>query len=136
MKLLLDTNVVLDFVLNRVPCAGDARALFAKIERGRATGYLAGHTVTTLHYVSEKAIGGAPTSAAIADLLRLFEIVPVEKADFYQALALPVGDSEDAVQMVCALKVGADYIATRDERDFQNSMVPARSPGAVLALLQ
>jgi predicted nucleic acid-binding protein len=136
VKLLLDTNVVLDFVLNRAPWAVDARTLFAKIERGRATGFLAGHTVTTIHYVSAKMIGGAATAAAIADLLRLFEIVPVEKADFFQAVGLPVSDFEDAVQMICALKVGADYIVTRDERDFQSSMVQARSPGAVLALLQ
>lgn len=136
MKLLLDTNVVLDFVLNRSPWAADARSIFAKIERGHASGFLAGHTVTTLYYVGVKVAGATATAAAITDLLRLFEIVPVEKADFYQAVALPVGDFEDAVQMVCALKVGADYIVTRDERDFQASLVPARSPGAVLALLQ
>jgi len=51
------------------------------------------------------------------------------------AAALSLRDFEDAVQAVCALKIGADYIVTRDERDFQGLAVPARSPGFVLALL-
>lgn len=135
MKLLLDINVVLDVILNRSPWAADARSLFAKIELGDATGYLAGHTVTTIHYVSEKAIGRAATAAAIADLLRLFEVVPVEKADFYHAVSLTFRDFEDAVQAVCAAKVGADYLVTRNETDFTGSTVPVRNPGAILAVL-
>jgi predicted nucleic acid-binding protein len=135
VKLLVDVNVVLDFILNRKPWARDVRALFAAVERGRASGHLAGHTVTTIHYVTEKILGRAGAASAITDLLRLFEIVPVEKADFYQAAALGLRDFEDAVQAVCALKVDADYIVTRDEKDFVGTTIPTRSPAAVRALL-
>ena len=135
MNLLLDTNVVLDVLLNRSPWAADARQLFAEIERGRASGYLAGHTITTVHYVAEKAIGRAAAMVAIGDLLRLFEVVPVEKVDFYQATALALRDFEDAVQVVCALKVGADYRVTRDQRDFAAAPIDVRMPGDILALL-
>lgn len=135
MKLLLDVNVVLDVVLARQPWCVDSAKVLDAIEAGDAAGFVAGHTVTTVHYVIRKALGLPDAAAAIAALLRILEVVPVEKADFFHAAALSARDFEDAVQMVCALKIGADYIVTRDERDFQSSAIPARSPATVLALL-
>ncbi len=135
MKLLLDTNVLLDSVLRRQPWAGDAIRLIAEVERGRAAGYLAGHTVTTAHYIIEKVLGRQGARASVSEILRLFEIVPVEKADFHHAAALGLRDYEDAVQAVCALKVDVDFIVTRNEKDFQGLPIPACAPGAVLALL-
>lgn len=135
MKLLLDINVVLDVVLDRKPWSVEAAKLFDAVEAGEATAFVAGHTVTTAHYFLRKALGGGDAAAAIAEMLRVLEVVPVDKADFFHAAALGGRDFEDAVQIVCALKIAADYIVTRDERDFQGSAIPVRSPGAVLALL-
>lgn len=135
MKLLLDINVILDVVLERRPWLVEAARLFDAVEAGEATAFVAGHTVTTAHYFFRKALGTGDAAAAVASLLRLVEVVPVEKADFFHAAALGGRDFEDAVQMVCALKVGADYIVTRDEKDFQGSAIRARTPAAVLALL-
>jgi predicted nucleic acid-binding protein len=135
VKLLLDANVVIDVVLARRPWAVDAVKLLDEIEAGGAAGFVAGHTVTTAHYIFRKALGSAGASAAIAAMLRVLDVVPADKADFFHAAALGGRDFEDAVQMVCALKVGADYIVTRDEKDFQGSTVPVRTPGSVLALL-
>jgi len=135
VKLLLDVNIVLDAVLERQPWFIEAAKLLDAVEAGEATAFVAGHTVTTAHYFFRKALGIGDAAAAVAAMLRVLEVVPVEKADFFHAAALSARDFEDAVQMVCALKVGADYIVTRDEKGFQGSAVPARSPGAVLALL-
>lgn len=135
MKLLLDINVLIDVVLARQPWSADAARLLDAIEAGEASGYVAGHTITTAHYIFRKALGAADAAAAIASMLRVLDVVPVEKADFFHAAAMGGRDFEDAVQMVCALKVGADYIVTRDERDFQGSAIPARSPASVLTLL-
>lgn len=135
MKLLLDINIVLDVALQRTPWNADGVRLFAEIENGRIAGYIAGHTITTVHYVVTKAIGKQAAALVVSDLLRMFEIVPAEKADFHQAVALGLRDFEDAVQAACALKVGADYIATRNEKDFQGLPIPARNASSILALL-
>jgi predicted nucleic acid-binding protein len=135
LKLLLDINLILDVVLKRQPWAVDAARLLSAADGGGVVGYVAGHTVTTVHYVMAKAQGAPAALLAIADLLRFVEVVPVEKSDFHQAIALGMRDFEDAVQAACALKVGADYIATRNEKDFQGVPIPARSAGSILALL-
>jgi predicted nucleic acid-binding protein len=136
MKLLIDVNVVLDAVLMRQPWAKDAAVLLASIEQRRAEGFLAGHTVTTAYYVAAKTAGRPSAVTAISDLLRVFEVVPVEKDDFFQALALGWTDFEDAVQAICALKVNADYIVTRNARDFQNGPIATIDAGAVLGLIR
>lgn len=135
MKLLVDINVVLDVVLKRHPWMADAARVLTEIDTGAAAGYVAGHTLTTAHYIMAKAQGSQAATIAIADLLRFLEVVAVEKADFLQAIALGLSDFEDAVQAACALKVGVDYIVTRNEKDFAGLPIPARSSGAILALL-
>ncbi len=135
MKLLLDINVVLDVILRRKPWAEDAAKLLSRIERGQAAGYVAGHTITTAYYVVAKTEGRQTATTAISDLLQLVEAVPVGKADFHQALGLGLTDFEDAVQAVCALKIGANYLVTRNEQDFAGLPIDVQPPGVVLAML-
>ena len=135
MKLLLDINVLLDVLLGREPWAEPAAELLSRIEATPSAGFVAGHTLTTTHYVVSRARDPETAARALTDLLRLVEVVPVEKADFHQALVLPVEDFEDAVQAAAALKIGADYIVTRDEKGFRSLPVPAVGPGAALSLL-
>lgn len=99
------------------------------------TAFVAGHTVTTVYYLLRKHLGALQAALGVSSMLRLFEVVPVEKADFSQAQVLSVSDYEDAVQAVCAMKIGADYIVTRNERDFSGLPIPAWAPSKVLALL-
>jgi predicted nucleic acid-binding protein len=136
MRLLVDINVVLDFALKRLPWGEDARDLFAHIERGKAAGYLAPHTVATAHYLIGRAENRQIADTAISGFLRIFDVAPVSRTGLQQALALGWRDFEDAVQAVCAEKVGADFIVTRDLKDFRGSTVPAREPSALLPLLR
>jgi hypothetical protein len=62
-------------------------------------------------------------------------VVPLDGADFQRALALGLSDYEDAVQVAACLKVGADYLVTRNARDFKGAPIVVRTPGEVLALL-
>ncbi len=135
MKLLLDINLLLDVLLQREPWAGSAASLLTRIERGEASGFVAGHTLTTIHYVVSRARDRQLAAAAVTDLLRFLEVVPIEKVDFSQALVLLTDDFEDAVQAAAALKIGADYIVTRDEEGFRGLTIPSVNPGEVLALL-
>jgi predicted nucleic acid-binding protein len=135
VKLLLDINVVLDVVLAREPWGREASRLFAIMEDGGADGYLAGHTITTVYYITARAVGAQKATAILVDLLRTMHVVPVEKSDFIEAATLGFRDFEDAVQAVCALKIGADAIVTRDVGDFAASPIPALPAGSILARL-
>ena len=136
MILFLDTNVILDVVLERAPWEGEAALLLAAIERRGLRAFVAGHTVTTAHCVITRARDRATASSAVSDLLRIVDVAPIDTTDLSHALVLPFSDFEDAVQAVGALKVGADYIVTRNERDFRDSSVPVVGPGAILPLLK
>jgi predicted nucleic acid-binding protein len=133
--LLVDTNVVLDVVLNRQPWAADAAALLDAVEKGRAQGYIAGLGVTTVYYIVEKQHGHAAAATAVSDLLQLLSVVPLAAADFQRALGLALRDFEDGVQAAACLQVSADYLVTRNPADFEGAPVTTRAPGEVLALL-
>ena len=135
MKLLIDINVVLDVILARQPWVGDAARLLAEIEQGTAQGYIAGHTLTTVHYIVAKEKGRQAAATAVTDLLRILDVVPLEAADFHQAVVLGLADFEDAVQAAAGLKVGVDYLVTRNEKDFRGAPLDARPPAVILALL-
>ncbi len=136
LKLLIDTNVVLDVVLARVPWAADAALLLDAIERRRAAGFLASHAVTTVHYIVARARDRRAAATAVSDLLRLLPVVPLETADYHHALVLGLSDYEDAVQAAASLKIGADYLVTRNDKDYRGAPVTPRSPAEVLTLLE
>jgi predicted nucleic acid-binding protein len=137
MRLLVDINVALDVILERAPWVTEAALLFSAIQEGRAAGYLAGHTIPTLHYiVRENRRDRAVADAAVGRLLRIFDVVSAENADFHHALGLGFPDFEDAVQVACAVKANADFIVTRNTRDFKKSPIACEPPGAVLATIR
>jgi predicted nucleic acid-binding protein len=131
---LVDTNVLLDVILDRRPWADDATLLLDVIASGIARGYVAGHAITTVHYIVERAEGRAAAVTAISDLLQILEVVPLAGADFQRALAMGVQDYEDAVQVAAALHAGVDFLVTRNERDFKGAAVKLRTAGEVLTL--
>jgi predicted nucleic acid-binding protein len=135
VKILVDINVVLDVLLARQPWAADSALLLDAAERGKINAFVAGHTVTTAYYIVARNSTARKAATAVTDLLRIVEIVPIEATDFAQALVLGMSDFEDAVQAAAAAKVGADYVATRNERDYKKSPIKARSPSDILALL-
>ena len=135
MKLLLDINILLDVLLQRNPWAESAAHLLTRIERGEANGFVAGHTLNTVHYVVSRTRDRQSAAAAVTDLLRFLEVVPIEKVDFNQALVLPIDDFEDAVQAAAALKIGVDYVVTRDEKGFRALSIPSVNSGEILSLL-
>lgn len=132
MKLLLDINVVLDVVLARAPWATDAARLLGAIERGEHEGWMAAHTVTTVHYLVARARDRHAAVLAVTDLLDIASVAPVGDAELRRALVLDLPDFEDAVQAACAMSVGADALVTRDAGGFAGLDLPVVTPGAAL----
>jgi predicted nucleic acid-binding protein len=135
MKLLLDINVVLDVVLERDPWARPAAELLVALEKNQAKGFVAAHTLPTIYYVVAKSQDRDTATRAIHDLLRLLDVVPVEREDVYRALSLPLNDFEDAVQAAAALRIDAEYLVTRNELDSKGAAITTASPSTILSLL-
>lgn len=135
MTLLLDINILLDVILERDPWAESAARLLSVVEAGGIDGYVAGHTITTIHYVVSQARNRKVAARAVTELLRIVDVVPITTDDLQQAIALAMGDFEDAVQAAAALKIGADYLVTRNKKDFRSASVVVADPPTVLALL-
>lgn len=132
MKLFLDTNVLLDVLAARKPWVEEAAAVLSLLEAGHARGFVAAHTITTLHYLLSKHLGRERAASALVDLLDLVEVAAVDDEAIRRALALGWTDFEDAVQAVCALRVEADYFVTRDPQDFSALSIPVGLPAEVL----
>ncbi len=109
-KLLVDTNVVLDVLLDRRPHADGSAAVWARVETGRASGLLAAHAVTTIYYMIRKERGAARAQRAISGLLRVFGVAAVDGSVLLDAMQLSCGDFEDAVTASTARLAGCDYL--------------------------
>ncbi len=134
MKILLDTNVVLDLLLARDPFHQDALNLFGKIENRELTGFLCATTITTIDYLVSKHLNTAKARQSVTLLLELFEVAPVTKTVLQSALQIPYSDYEDAVLCQSARLAEADAIVTRNEKDFKNALIAVYSPAAFLLL--
>lgn len=135
MKILLDTNVILDVLADRQPFADDAARVLSLLEREIAEGFIAAHTVTTLFYLLHRELGLNPTKHALMDLLRLTTVVPVDDDRLLQAMAMSWPDFEDAVQAACAAKAEVDYLVTRNPEDFRGADVEVVGPAELVALV-
>lgn len=135
MRILFDTNVVLDVLLNRQPYAASASQLMVLVEKKRIDGLLGATTVTTIHYLAMKAVGASRARKHVQTLLGLFEIAPVAQAALLQALSSRFDDYEDAVLHEAARAAGADGIVTRDATGFSRSSLRIYAPDELLRIV-
>lgn len=134
-RVLFDTNVVLDVLLDRQPYVEASAAAWAAVETGVAEGMLAAHAVTTIHYLVRKERGNAKARRIVSAILRVFGVAAVDAAVLQEALELPWPDFEDAVTAAAARAAGCEFIVTRDPKGFRGSPVRSLTPEAVTPLL-
>lgn len=135
MKLLFDTDVLLDVLLERRPFAEPAAQLLSLAESREIAGFVSATSVTTLHYLAARAVGAKRTGSLIQRLLRIVEVAPVNGPVLQGALASGFVDFEDAVVAEAARQVGAEGIVTRNVKDYGRSAVPAYLPPEILEAL-
>lgn len=136
MKVLFDTNVILDVLLDREPFADDAALLLAKVEQSEISGFICATTVTTIHYLATKVLGPRAAAMHLRSLLSLFVIAPVNRVVLEDAVEAKFGDFEDAVLWAAASHAGAKYIVTRNIGDFKNATLPVFEPREFLNALE
>ncbi len=135
MKVLFDTNVILDVLLNREPFAADAICLLQAVEHGAVEGFLCATTLTTIDYLATKTLGKAKSRQAIGQLLRLFSVAPVNEQVLTVALVSEFADFEDAVLYASGLFVGMDALVTRNVKDFTLSTCPVHKPESMCQIV-
>jgi predicted nucleic acid-binding protein len=128
IRVLLDTNVVLDLILQRAGFVEDADAIFQAQDRGQIEVYVSAITPGTVYYVARRIIGSAVARQAVADLLSATRVCTVDQRLLQEAVGLPLADYEDAIQLASALAERLDIIVTRDSHDFKNISLPVFSP--------
>ena len=128
MRVLIDTNVVLDFLQEREPFVENAARLFERIDAGGIEGFIAATTITNIYYIVRRSAGKIVAQDAILQVLSDLNICAVDLNVLEQALALNFEDFEDAVQYACAVVDGVDAIVTRDASGFTNAAIPVVLP--------
>jgi predicted nucleic acid-binding protein len=134
-RVLVDTNVILDVLLDRHPHVEPSASVWRAIETGTSEGLLAAHAITTIHYLVQKELGVARAKRLISEILRVFRVAAVDSAVIEEALRLPLADFEDTVTAAAARSSDCDYIVTRDPRGFRGSSVRPLAPEAALPML-
>jgi predicted nucleic acid-binding protein len=134
-KILFDTNVVLDVLLDGNLMGEVSASAWAAVETGISEGLLAAHSVATIHYLVRKERGNAKARQIVSAILRAIGVAAVDGAVVQEALQLPFSDFEDAVTAAAARLAGCEYIVTRDPKGFRGSPVRSLTPEAVMPLL-
>ena len=135
LVVLFDLNIILDVLQKRIPFFEASAKLLAAAERGEVQGYLAAHSFTTLFYLIKKGQSSTEARATITTLLQFLKVSEINQNTIEQALNLEYRDFEDAVQMMSAVHCNADYLVTRNLKDYKSPLIPVIQPVDLLATL-
>ena len=124
----VDTNVILDVLLQNEGLWQGSLKVFRSIELGQISAYASASSMTDIFYIVRKKLTLPVARDAMEKLLVLFSIVGVDGDDLRSALSLPISDMEDALQAWCAIKAKADALITRDPDGFVKVNIPVMSP--------
>lgn len=133
MKLLIDANILLDVLQNREPHVQASSVVWKLCETEKAKGYVSALTFANLVYIMRKELDPKKIEETLKALSLIFEFADFNVSDLTHAAELEWDDFEDAVQSVTAEHVHADYIITRNVRDFAKSKVVAFTPSELIA---
>lgn len=135
MNVLIDTNVILDNLLERAPDTECADRIFDLCSSERLKGYVAAHSILNAYYIMRKHFPDEERRRALLDICKMVLIVGADERMIVDALKYDdFRDFEDCVVAKCAESCKADYIITRNVKDFANSSVKAITPDDFLRL--
>ena len=136
MKVLIDTNIILDVLCNRKEFIEDSLRVFKYCETNRISGSISALSIPNIVYIMRKELDNNRIKEILTTLTSIFTVVDLRQTDLMKAADLDFDDYEDAVQSICASKEKASYIVTRNIKDFKNSSVPAIKPSELLAEIE
>ena len=132
-RIFVDTNVILDFFLEREPFYYDALKIWAACEERRVCGYVSALTVNNVHYVAQKLKSDTTAMIAVRGILDVFEVVPLDKAVMRLAADFHGRDFEDDIQLQSAIAAGCSRLFTRERTHFRSSAIAVMPPSSFVA---
>jgi len=136
MIILIDTNVVLDFLLKNKGFYEDARDVLLLIEKDIVRGYISASAVTDIYYIVRKANQSKGVALDLIEkLVESVHVASIDEGTIKQAIDLKWDDFEDSIQYLAGENVAADYIVTRDIKGFELSNIETITPKAFISLM-
>ena len=127
MKILIDTNVALDILLHRQDYT-NAEVVYSLAESNQISCYISASAITDIFFLSKNDLGKKPAKEALKTLLSVYKPASVTDSHIYQALDMDWDDFEDSVQYTVGESFSADYIVTRNTKDYSSGSIPAVTP--------
>ena len=131
--MIVDTNVVLDVLLEREPFVKAAVDVFCLVEESRIDAFLCATTITTIDYLLTQSLPTSKARDTLRKLISLFEIATVNRPVIERALGSKIRDFEDAVLDEAGQMAGVDCVVTRNMKDFAGSSLKVFDPNELLA---
>ena len=137
MRVLIDSDVILDVLAEREPFHSDSAVVWALVEAERAEGVVSALTFSNVFYIARKAFGAQTALAGVRKVADVFDIATVDDAVVKDAIASGLPDFEDALQAFAGQRAGATHVVTRDAHGFVGAplivIAPAQLPAIVAA---
>lgn len=135
-RILFDSDICLDYLLERPDHISLAQALFDQLKSELFSAYVCAVSLTTVHYLVRRERDKATALMAVDNLLVFANVCAVDRNVLELARSLGFKDYEDAVQCTSDVAEGLDAIVTRNVKDFASSPLPVYSPAEFVALIQ
>jgi predicted nucleic acid-binding protein len=136
MRVLIDTDILLDVLLLRAPWVDESKLVWQAKDDGRIRAYIAAVSPTNIFYIVRKLTDARRARECVRICLEAFGVLPLDGNLLGAAFDLNGGDFEDDVHSACAADFGMDAIVTRDPSAFATSSVQVLSPTELLAMLR
>ncbi|MBR0397486.1 MAG: PIN domain-containing protein [Eubacterium sp.] len=133
MRLMIDANIILDVLQKREPHFADSAIIWKLCETNQAEGYVSALSIANLVYIMRKELNPGQVKEVLEKLKMIFNITDLKEEDLTSAANMGWTDFEDAVQSAIAVRIQADYIITRNIRDYLKSSVMAFTPSEYIA---
>ncbi len=133
MRLMIDTNVILDVLLEREPFFESSRAVLALCEKKEIYGFISASAATDIFYLTRKALGSLDEAyKALGNILNIVKVLTVTNEDVNSAFLRKARDFEDCLLATCAKSNRCDGIVTRNKQDFLSFGIALYSPEEIL----
>lgn len=134
-RILVDTNVLLDYLLTREPFYEEAKKVILTCTEGQTKGCIAAHSISNMFFILRKDYDAKERREILIGLCTIFDVEGIDKSKLLEGLQNEdFSDFEDCLQMECAKAYGAEYIVTRNTADYKRSEVKAILPKDYLSL--
>lgn len=129
MNILIDTNIIIDYIAERKPYFEDSRLILESCKLEKINGCVSSQSIADIFYILRKSFSEKERRSILVAICKILEVESVDKNKLILALENSLfKDFEDCLQYHCAKSFRADYIITRNISDFSGSDIPCILP--------